>query len=783
MGKKITAALLFVAISLSSNLTAQQPDFGQLDLRVSFEPENGLVEGEVSHRFLVDQPLDSFYLDAIRMEVKMLELNGTEVHYTNADTAIWIYPEALDSGEHLLRLNYRARPRKGLYFIGWDDPTNRAPRQIWTQGQGVDHRHWIPHHDEQTDKVIVGLTVEVDSGFQVMGNGRLTEQTQLADGNIRWRFKMNQPMSSYLIALAIADYDTTLSYSETGIPLTQYYYPQRADDYNYYYYQNQEIFNHLQQLIAVPYPWQNYKQAPVQDFRHGAMENTTATIFGDFFLVDSIAFNDRNYSYVNAHELAHQWFGNLVTASGSDEHWLHEGFATYYQWLSERNLYGEDFFQWERYKAAQLVFQASERDSIPLGNGKAGSARFYQKGAWLLDMLHHDLGDSLFHASMRHYLNRYRFGVVTTDSLREAILEVSSKDYEGFFDRWLHTAGEPSLTLQSELEGRLLKISFSNLELPFAFDLPLRLVYEDGHSEERIISVSPGGEPLEIPLQEELAYWVVNPGMAVLARVREEKPLAVWKRQYRNAEHLLDRYQAVRALSAVDGQNEFLAEVAGDSSEFYSIRALAFEALAANNYPYLTPLMEAALTADDVQLQKAIIPLIDGRKEELGHYLPGLRSGPSYELRESALHLSVDWQNKKANRFLYETLYEVQPGIPGHKLLITALTYRHLIYKDKEALKRLMDFSSPSFDFITRMNAIQALEALQHFDRQTAQHLLSAFLNPNWQLRAQARRVLKAQFERDYGRKSILQAIDARKPGLDDFDKRALNRTFGLNLK
>src|SRR5690606_24093587 len=211
------------------------------------------------------------------------------------------------------------------------------------------------------------------SNYEVVSNGSLVSKTEEGK-QTRWHYKMSKPHSSYLMMLAIGKYEVKKTVSKSGVPLWQYYYPDRADDYEWYYRSNEEIFNFLEQKIGVPYPWGNYKQVPVQDFQHGAMENTTATIFGDFFLVDEVAFNDRNYTYVNAHELAHQWFGNLVTATGSDEHWLHEGFATYYQWLSEMNLYGQDFFDWERYMAAQMVFEASKIDTVPLGNGKAGSA-------------------------------------------------------------------------------------------------------------------------------------------------------------------------------------------------------------------------------------------------------------------------------------------------------------------------------------------------------------------------------------------------------------------------
>ncbi|MDZ7847535.1 MAG: M1 family aminopeptidase [Owenweeksia sp.] len=133
---------------------------------------------------------------------------------------------------------------------------------------------------------------------------------------------------------------------------------------------------------------------------------------------------------------------------------LHEGFATYYQWLSEENIYGTDFLDWERHKAAQLVFEASKLDTVPLGNGQAGSNRFYQKGAWVLHMLNGKLGHEQFQKVMQHYLQKYAYGLVTTDSLNSAIHEVTGQDFTAFFQRWVHTAGEPVLEISSKLRGK-----------------------------------------------------------------------------------------------------------------------------------------------------------------------------------------------------------------------------------------------------------------------------------------------------------------------------------------
>src|SRR5690606_27719789 len=143
---------------------------------------------------------------------------------------------------------------------------------------------------------------------------------------------------------------------------------------------------------------QEYKQVGVQDFLYAGMENTTLTIFSDSYMVDSIAQKDQSYFNVNAHELAHHWFGNMVTETESTHHWLQEGFATYYALLAAKEIIGDDHFYLELYKSAMdLEAQAPES----LLNPKASSLTFYQRGAWVLVALRETIGDRSFKKTIK----------------------------------------------------------------------------------------------------------------------------------------------------------------------------------------------------------------------------------------------------------------------------------------------------------------------------------------------------------------------------------------------
>ncbi|AEV33986.1 aminopeptidase N [Owenweeksia hongkongensis DSM 17368] len=768
-------------------LIAQSIDFTHLHVSLELDTNKSAVYGKVQLAFKADTTTDSIYLNGVNMEFEKVTVNNAEVKYASDNKGIWLWPEELlDSNS--ISIKYTAHPRRGMFFIGWNDETGLSRRQVWTQGQGIDNRHWVPHFDEQTDKLITEIEVLFDSKYEVISNGSLVSKEEEGD-QIRWHYKMAKPHSSYLMMLAIGKYALRKTVSKSGVSLWQYYYPDREEDYKWYYYKNEEIFNFLEKEIGVPYPWENYKQVPVQDFQHGAMENTTATIFGDFFLVDEVAFNDRNYTYVNAHELAHQWFGNLVTATGSDEHWLHEGFATYYQWLSEKHLYGQDFFDWERYKAAQMVFEASKIDTVPLGSGKAGSARFYQKGAWVLYMLSESLGKEKFDKVIKYYLEQNAFGLVTTDSLNSAIQQVAGTDYSYFFQKWVYSSGEPAAKVTSKVkeDGVMVFNHTSDSYLNMFFDMKLAIEgQEPSKNELWLITDSASTEFTSMPGQNHRCkYWIVNPNMHVLADITENKPIEYLQIQYEESLALLDRYYAVRNAEqhSLEEKETFLIEVTKNESEFFSVRAEALKQLVEANYPKSDELLLLALQSKDVQLQKEAIKLVKNPEGKLMKAVAELRKGDSYELRESAINTSIAGADPKENAWLNDEFWMENPGVPDNKIAVVVLLYRTAIFQDKEALQDLIDYTSSGYDFLTRINAMQALGALQYFDDEVAANYFDALFSLNRTLSRNARQNLNANYSTESGKEVIDKYVESQMNVWDDFQKRLVNRTFGLNLE
>lgn len=436
---------------------AQKVDFTHLKALLRIDAEQKEISGDLIFTFDVLSPTDSVRIDAQKMEFQEVFLNGQKIPFQYNDSVFWIKTHLNPSRNNQLQFSYTARPKQTMYFIQTSPVKDSPEFQFWTQGQGKYTSHWLPSFDDTREKLEFDLSVIYESGKEVIANGCMVGAQAVAGGKTRWDFDMNQPMSSYLVALAGGDFKRKESVSESGVPL-HFYYPEGFEAQVEPTYRFSEMMmSFMEKETGIPYPWQNYKQVPVRDFLYAGMENTGTTIFSDIFLVDSIGYHDRNYVMVNSHELAHQWFGNLVTATSSKHHWLQEGFATYYSLLIEKEIFGEEYFYWKLFQSADELKKLSDQ-----GKGEAvlkagaSSLTYYQKGAWALHILKELIGKEAFDKAIFQYLQKYAFKSVTTEDFLAEVRSVSGKDLSDFKKNWL----EQSAFQGSEALESLNKSSF-----------------------------------------------------------------------------------------------------------------------------------------------------------------------------------------------------------------------------------------------------------------------------------------------------------------------------------
>jgi aminopeptidase N len=336
----------------------------------------------------------------------------------------------------------------------WVDPDPQVPDRrtsFWTQGESDGNHHWVPCYDFPNDKCTSETIVTAPDGWEIIGNGVQGETTKNPARHTRtFHWTMNQPHSTYLLSLVGGELDVRKD-SWSGIPL-YYVVPRgKADLIPASFGNTPDMLQFFSDLLGVKYPWPKYAQSAMFDFG-GGMENVSATTLGAFSLVDSRS-GHWPMSSLNSHELAHQWFGDLVTCKEWGDVWLNESFATFFQMLYTEHLEGKDAYDLDREgNRRQYVFSAA-RSMHPVStnlysthNAMFDPTHTYAKGGILLHMLRRELGDADFFRGLGHYLRANQYKPVDAHDLEKAFVEATGHNVDPFFDQWIFKPGHPVLS-------------------------------------------------------------------------------------------------------------------------------------------------------------------------------------------------------------------------------------------------------------------------------------------------------------------------------------------------
>lgn len=441
--------LLFICFTIQAQQT-DYVDFKTVKASLYIDLNKAEVTGSVEYSFDILKATDSIFLDSPNIIYDSIEINGLNNFNLNSEAIVLngiVKRNFVPSKDNVMVVKYHVKPKKALYFINKDEGI-----QAWTQGQGKYTSNWLPSLDDTNDKMEFDLSIKADSDYQVISNGQLLN-IEKSEGYNTWHYDMQKPMSSYLVALTIGKYNKQELTSKSGIPIELYYYPEDSARVEPTYRYTKKMFDFLEEEIGVPYPWQNYKQVPVKDFLYSGMENTSLTIFSDDFMIDETSFVDKNYVNVNAHELAHQWFGDFVTATEGKHHWLQEGFATYYALLAEHEVFGDDYYYNRLYEyAKELIVQEQEDQATALLDAKASSTTFYKKGAWALHMLKEIVGEQVFKQAVKNYLNAYAYKNVETQDFITEVEKLYGQNLNSFENEWLLSKTLPLAKMRATLK-------------------------------------------------------------------------------------------------------------------------------------------------------------------------------------------------------------------------------------------------------------------------------------------------------------------------------------------
>ena len=382
----------------------------------------------------------------------------------------------------------------GLTFLRPTSTASKRRYQIWSQGETEYNRNWFPCFDFPSDKFTSEVRATVETPYTVISNGRLVSDTDNGDGTHTVHWRMEQPHASYLLSIAIGQY-RVITNEYDGIPVQSYVYPDRYADARRAFANLPRMMAFLSTETGIRYPYAKYAQTMIAEFG-GGMENITTTHLADNLLPRAHEELD-NIEALQAHELAHQWFGNLVTCRDWSEIWLSEGFATYFE-----ALYMGERFGTARLRAILAEHHATYHQAWNEGRRRPMVTRqfahpdqlfdayAYSRGALVLDMLRFVVGDEAWREGIRHYLQRHQFQNVETGDFRRAMEEASGMGLDWFFDQWVYRMGHPvfEVTHRYDADRQQLVVKVRQVQQPEAASRHVQTEYFRTPVEVEIVS-------------------------------------------------------------------------------------------------------------------------------------------------------------------------------------------------------------------------------------------------------------------------------------------------------
>lgn len=594
-------------------------------LELQFEEEKEKVVGRAT---IVLTPLrsslDSIVLHAVALDVQSVVLPPAQpLRFANRDSVLAIFfdrPYTL-SDTLSIRIDYTAIPKQGLYFMKPDSTNPRRPHQIWTQGEDINNRHWFPCWDFPNDKATSEVRATVRDSWTLLSNGKLVSvKHDRAKKTKTFHWSQSKPHVSYLIMLAAGEYEVVTEHHR-GIPIQYYLYPDRVEDGKRSLAATPHALKYFEEATGFPYPWEKFAQIFITDFMWGGMENTSAVTLNESYLIDRRGLVDFTSDDVVAHELAHQWFGDLVTCRDWTELWLNEGFANYFEALFKRHRKGNDEYQLDLLRQAESVLSA-ERDQgrKPVVSVNSLGANLYAKGAWVLYMLHNLVGDREFHRALKHYLERNAFTSVSTHDFRKAVEEATGQNLDWFFDQWLYKAGHPKLTVTRRWDesAKALVLTFEQTQevdsLTGVFILPLDIecTTSAGKTLTHVVLESKE-QSVTIPLPEPPRMVIVDKGMKVLKTLKFEKTKEEWIYQLLHAEDIVDRMTAAKELKAFPEDTAVYEALkrAALNDRFWSVRREATIYLGTMKHDGVKPAMFAIARDSNASVRNAAVVALE----------------------------------------------------------------------------------------------------------------------------------------------------------------------------
>jgi len=643
-----------------------------IDLHLVPDLERRRLEGVCTTTVrALDEPVSQLTLDAVDLNVSAVELDGSKLKFTSRGDKLDVFfdPPLAPEAAATFAITYSAEhPRHGLFFV---QPTPGYPKNIrhaWTQSQDENARHWFPCLDYPHEKQSTSATIVVPKGQFALGNGELVERRDEGATTI-FRYRQEIPHSTYLVTMVAGPF---VEVEQSGASVPAYYYvlPGREADGERAFGKTPAMVAVFEQRLEFPYPYARYSQIAVSDFIFGGMENTSATTQTDRTLHDARAHLDFSSDPLVAHELAHQWFGDLLTCRDWSQAWLNESFATFFEGVfREADLgydeYIYDVFEWvkryldeDRQRYRRPIVCNDYRDPIELFD-----RHLYEKGGAVLHMLRGELGEARFWRAMRRYVRDNAQRSVETIDLIRAIEQATGRNMRGFFDRWIFGGGHPQLRISAayDAQRRALTLTIDQTQPvdaanpAFSFGVDLEI---DGRRMR--VQVEREHETITVPLDAEPTLVRFDPGAFILADVTYALGVRFATAALAGDPSVVAQIRAAREL-VKDGsaQARSAVEAALKGDVFWGVAAEIAHALGKSRAAWARDLLLATIGHQHPKVRRAVVDALgEFREPEVAAALVSPATGDeSYFVQRSALHSLGKTRSEKAFKILRDAAH------------------------------------------------------------------------------------------------------------------------------
>ncbi|HEX9761047.1 MAG TPA: M1 family metallopeptidase, partial [Candidatus Acidoferrales bacterium] len=459
--------LLALALFLGVAGRADEPyarsrtyDLQNARLEMRFDLDSRSVHGTATHTLApLGDALRRVEFDAVDLTIEGVRVGGRAARFEQSTGKLYVtLDQPAPAGRQLeIEIHYSARPRKGMTFILPDAHYPQRPAHIWTQGQSEEMRYWAPIYDYPNDLTASETIITVPAHWQTLSNGVLVSTTDAPNQMKTWHWRQSKPHATYLISVVAGEFEKT---EETwrGIPVSYYVLRGEGARIPPTFSRTRKMLDFFSGYYGAEYPWEKYAQIGVEG-HFGGMEHTSATTLTHSYMLhpELAADAHKGPDFLLAHELAHQWFGDLVTCKDWANLWINEGFATHAEILWDQHHFSADEGAFTLWNNRNDWFASERLFTVPLTTRDISDAfqysgNTYGKAGWVVEMLRRELGEDHFRKSLRHFLAVHRHQNVVSADLVRAIEQATGRNLDPFFDQWVHGAGAPRFEVRARWE-------------------------------------------------------------------------------------------------------------------------------------------------------------------------------------------------------------------------------------------------------------------------------------------------------------------------------------------